>query len=247
MPDTYKLLFAKGEEEIFLFSRMANRHGLIAGATGTGKTVSLKVMAEAFSSLGVPVFLADIKGDVASICNAGGDNPKIEERVKSLELSDFKYQGFPTVLWDVFGKQGHPVRTTISEMGPLLLSRLLGLNEVQSGVLNIVFKVADDSGLLLIDLKDLRQMLKYVGDNAQDYTVEYGNVSIQSIGAIQRGLLVLEEQGGHNFFAEPSLDIMDFLKIDKEGKGQVNVLASDQLFQSPALYSAFLLWLLSEL
>ena len=247
MPDSYKLLFAKGENEIFLNSRMANRHGLIAGATGTGKTVSLKVLAEAFSSIGVPVFLADIKGDVASICNAGGNNPKIEERIKNLGLKDFKYQGFPTVLWDVFGTQGHPVRTTISEMGPLLLSKLLGLNDVQTGVLNIVFKVADDTGLLLIDLKDLRQMLKFIGDNAKDYTTDYGNVSIQSIGAIQRGLLTLEEQGGDNFFAEPALEISDFLSLDKDGKGCINVLASDQLFQAPDLYSTFLLWLLSEL
>ncbi len=247
MPDSYKLLFAKGEEPIYMSTRMANRHGLIAGATGTGKTVSLKVLAEAFSSIGVPVFLADIKGDVASICNAGGGNPKIDERIKNLGLSDFKYRGFPAVLWDVFGTQGHPVRTTISEMGPLLLSRLLGLNDVQSGVLNLVFKVADDNGLLLIDLKDLRQMLKYIGDNAKDYTIDYGNVSIQSIGAIQRGLLSLEEQGADNFFAEPELDIYDFLKTDSEGNGYINILASDRLFQAPALYSTFLLWLLSEL
>ncbi len=245
--DTYKLLFAKGDSEIFLSSKMANRHGLIAGATGTGKTVSLKVLAEAFSSIGVPVFLADIKGDVASICNPGGNNPKIDERIKALGLTNFKYQGFPAVLWDVFGSQGHPVRTTISEMGPLLLSRLLGLNDVQSGVLNIVFKVADDTGMLLIDLKDLRGMLKYIGDNARDYTTDYGNVSIQSIGAIQRGLLVLEEQGGNNFFAEPALDILDLINLDKDGRGYINVLASDQLFQAPALYSTFLLWLLSEL
>jgi uncharacterized protein len=247
MQDNYRMLFARGRDEIFLLPKMSNRHGLITGATGTGKTVSLKVLAEAFSSIGVPVFLADIKGDVASICNPGGDKPKIDERIKMLGLKDFEYQGFPTTLWDVFGIQGHPVRTTISEMGPLLISRLLGLNEVQSGVLNIVFKVADDSGMLLIDLKDLRHMLKYIGDNAKDYTLEYGNVSVQSIGAIQRGLLSLEEQGGENFFAEPALDISDFLKIDKDGRGHINVLASDKLFHSPALYSTFLLWLLSEL
>jgi len=245
--DSGKILFAKGNEELFLLSRMANRHGLITGATGTGKTVSLKVLAEAFSSMGVPVFLADIKGDVASICNAGGGNPKIDERIKSLGLKGFKYQGFPAILWDVFGQLGHPVRTTISEMGPLLLSRLLGLNDTQSGVLNIVFKVADDMGLLLIDLKDLRHMLKYVGDRAGEYTLDYGNISKQSIGAIQRGLLTLEEQGGSNFFAEPALDIMDFLKTDKNGMGNINIMASEQLFQSPALYSTFLLWLLSEL
>jgi uncharacterized protein len=247
MQDINKILFAKSKDDIFLLSKMANRHGLITGATGTGKTVSLKVLAEAFSSIGVPVFLADIKGDVASISNPGGNNPKIEERIKLLSLNDFKYQGFPTLFWDVFGTEGHPVRTTISEMGPLLLSRLLGLNEVQSGVLNIVFKVADDLGMLLIDLKDLRHMLKFIGDNAKDYSLEYGNVSIQSIGAIQRGLLTLEEQGGENFFAEPALDILDFLKIDKDGRGYINVMASDKLYQSPALYSTFLLWLLSEL
>ncbi len=247
MSDITKLLFAKSDNEIFLLPKMANRHGLITGATGTGKTVSLKVLAEAFSSIGVPVFLSDIKGDVASISTAGGGNPKIEERIKKLGLKDFKYQSFPTVLWDVFGTQGHPVRATVSEMGPLLLARLLGLNEVQSGVLNIVFKVADDSGMLLIDLKDLRGMLKYIGDNARDYTLDYGNISVQSIGAIQRGLLTIEEQGGKNFFAEPALDILDFLKTDNSGRGRINILAADRLFNSQALYSTFLLWLLSEL
>ncbi|MBN2072905.1 MAG: DUF853 family protein [Actinobacteria bacterium] len=247
MEEIHKMLFARGKRDIFLSSKMSNRHGLIAGATGTGKTVSLKVLAEAFSSSGVPVFLADIKGDVASICRPGGGNPKIDERIKMLGLNSFGYEGFPVAFWDVFGILGHPVRTTISEMGPLLLSRLLGLNEVQSGVLNIVFKVADDSGMLLIDLKDLRHMLKYVGDNSKDYTLEYGNIAAQSIGAIQRGLLTLEEQGGENFFAEPALDIMDFLKTDNEGRGIINILAAEQLFHSPALYSSFLLWLLSEL
>ncbi|MDD3521057.1 MAG: DUF853 family protein [Actinomycetota bacterium] len=247
MSEINKLLIAKGKKEIFLFPKMANRHGLIAGATGTGKTVSLKVMSEAFSSIGVPVFLADIKGDLATISQAGGGNPKIDDRIKMLELSDFEYQSFPTILWDVFGQLGHPVRTTISEMGPLLISRLLGLNDTQTGVLNIVFKVADNSGMMLIDLKDLRHMLKYVGDNSAEYTTEYGNISKQSIGAIQRGLLVLEEQGGNNFFAEPALDIMDFIKTDKNGKGYINVLSSEKLFESPTLYSTFLLWLLSEL
>lgn len=201
MSEINPLLIAKGKEEVFLYPKMANRHGIIAGATGTGKTVSLKVLSEAFSSIGVPVFLADIKGDLATISQAGGGNPKIEERIKMLDLKDFSYQAFSTILWDVFGQTGHPVRTTITEMGPLLLSRLLGLNETQTGVLNIIFKIADDSGLLLIDLKDMRSMLKYVGDNAADYTLDYGNISKQSIGAIQRGLLVLEEQGGNNFFA----------------------------------------------
>ncbi len=247
MSEINPLLIAKGKKEVFLYPKMANRHGLIAGATGTGKTVSLKVLSEAFSSIGVPVFLADIKGDLATISQAGGENLKIDERIKMLKLNDFSYQAFPTILWDVFGQIGHPVRTTISEMGPLLIARLLGLNETQTGVLNIIFKIADDSGLLLIDLKDLRQMLKYVGDNAGDYTLEYGNISKQSIGAIQRGLLVLEEQGGNNFFAEPALDIMDFIKTTSEGKGYINVLASEKLFESPTLYSTFLLWLLSQL
>ncbi|MBN1299372.1 MAG: DUF853 family protein [Actinobacteria bacterium] len=247
MDDIKKILFAKSSEEIFLLLKMANRHGLITGATGTGKTISLKVLAEAFSLAGVPVFLSDIKGDVASIFAAGGGNAKIEKRIKDLGLKDFRYRDFPVVLWDVFGSLGHPVRTTVSEMGPLLLSRLLGLNDTQSGVLNIVFKVADDSGMLLIDLKDLRHMLKYVGDHSSEYTVDYGNVSKQSIGAIQRGLLALQEQGGDNFFAEPALDINDFLKTDKNGMGNINILASEQLFHAPALYATFLLWLLSEL
>lgn len=247
MSEINPLLIAKGKEEVFLYPKMANRHGIIAGATGTGKTVSLKVLSEAFSSIGVPVFLADIKGDLATISQAGGGNPKIEERIKMLDLKDFSYQAFSTILWDVFGQTGHPVRTTITEMGPLLLSRLLGLNETQTGVLNIIFKIADDSGLLLIDLKDMRSMLKYVGDNAADYTLDYGNISKQSIGAIQRGLLVLEEQGGNNFFAEPALDIMDFIKTTPEGEGYINVLSSEKLFESPTLYSTFLLWLLSQL
>lgn len=243
----HKLQIAKGDEEIYIFPKMANRHGLIAGATGTGKTITLKVLAEKFSSIGVPVFMADIKGDLASICNPGISSPKIDERISNMGLAEFSFQGFPTVLWDVFGRLGHPVRTTISEMGPLLLSRLLGLNDTQTGVLNIVFKIADDTGMMLIDLKDLKSMLQYVGDNSKEFTTEYGTITKQSIGAIQRGLLTLEGQGAENFFAEPALDIMDLIKTDSNGFGNINILASEQLFHSPALYSTFLLWLLSEL
>lgn len=247
MAEIYKLPIAKSSEELFILAKMANRHGLIAGATGTGKTVSLKVMAEAFSQIGVPVFLADIKGDLASISFAGETSPNMEDRLKMLGLEGFEFKGFPVRFWDVFGELGHPVRTTVSEMGPMLLSRLLDLNDVQTGVINIVFKIADDQGLLLIDLKDLRAMLKYVGDNAKEYTVEYGTVSKQSIGAIQRGLLRLEEQGGDHFFGEPALNIMDFIMTDPDGRGIINVLAAEKLFQYPALYATFLLWMLSEL
>lgn len=247
MVKTQKMLFAKGDTELFVIPEMANRHGLIAGATGTGKTISLKVLAESFSSIGVPVFLADVKGDLSGLCMTGQSNSKIEERVKSLGLENFRYRNYPVAFWDVFGLQGHPVRTTVSEMGPLLLSRLLGLNDTQSGILNIVFRIADDMGMLLIDMKDLRAMLKFVGDNAKDYTTEYGTITRQSIGAIQRGLLTLEEQGAEQFFGEPALDIMDFIRTDKDGMGVINILASDQLFHAPALYSTFLLWLLSEL
>lgn len=247
MGDGYKLLIGKGDHPTELLSKMSNRHGLIAGATGTGKTVTLKVMAENFSSIGVPVFLADVKGDLASISESGVMSSKLQERIESLELNDFTFQGYPTRLWDVFGKTGHPVRTTVSEMGPLLLSRLLGLNDTQEGVLSIVFRLADDMGMLLIDLKDLRSMLQYTGENSKEISIKYGNVSKQSIGAIQRSLLRLEDQGGDLFFGEPALDIYDFISLDKEGKGYINVLSSEILFNSPTLYSTFLLWLLSEL
>jgi len=247
MSDIRGLLFAKGEKEICLLPQMANRHGLIAGATGTGKTISLKVMAESFSSIGVPVFLADVKGDLSGICKAGQSSSKIEERIRMMGIDHFEYRGFPVAFWDVFGIQGHPVRSTISEMGPLLLSKLLNLNETQRGILNIVFKIADDMGMLLIDLKDLRAMLKYVGDNSKDFTTEYGSISKQSIGAIQRGLLALEEQGAEKFFGEPALDIFDLMKTDENGMGYINILAADRLFQFPELYSTFLLWLLAEL
>lgn len=241
------LRIARGKEELHLSPRMANRHALIAGATGTGKTVSLRVLAEQFSSLGVPVFLADIKGDLSGLAKPGGGNPKIEERVKKLGLTDFSYQGFPVVFWDIFGDRGHPLRTTVSEMGPLLLSRILSLNETQSGVLNLVFKVADDTGLLLLDMKDLREMTRFVGDNAADFKTRYGNISTASIGAIQRNLLILEEQGGDRLFGEPALDIQDLLQTDATGKGMINILCAEQLMQSPKVYATFLLWLLAEL
>lgn len=247
MSDLQQLLFAKGDTEVYILPRMANRHGLIAGATGTGKTISLKVMAESFSSIGVPVFLSDIKGDLASLCMQGEPGPKMDERIKQLGLTNFSFRSFPVAFWDVFGQLGHPVRTTISDMGPLLLGRLLSLNDTQSGILNILFKIADDEGTLLLDLKDLKSMLKYVGDNASEFTTEYGNITKPSIGTIQRNLLTLEQQGGDQFFGEPALDIRDFMKTDEKGCGYINVLAAQQLYNSPALYSTFLLWLLSEL
>ncbi len=241
------LIIARGKEDIGLWPKMANRHGLIAGATGTGKTVTLRVLAEAFSRIGVPVFLADIKGDVSGVCRPGGDNPKVLERVKTLGLQDFAFQAYPVTFWDVYGVQGHPVRTTISEMGPLLLSRLLNLNDTQSGVLTVVFKLADDHGLLLLDLKDLQAMLQYVGDHADEVRTRYGNVSAASIGAIQRNLLTLEHQGGEAFFGEPALNLADFLQTGGDGKGMINILAADRLLQAPKVYATLLLWLLSEL
>lgn len=241
------LSIAKGAQELFLLPRMANRHGLIAGATGTGKTVTLRVIAEHFSQIGVPVFMADVKGDLSGIARAGADNPKITERVSKLGLSDFKFSSFPTVFWDVYGEQGHPVRTTISDMGPLLMARLLNLNDTQGGVLTMVFKIADDNGMLLLDLKDLRAMLQYVGDNAAQFKTQYGNVSAASIGAIQRGLLGLEEQGGAKFFGEPALDLEDLMQTDSHGRGVINILVADKLINAPKLYATFLLWLLSEL
>ena len=247
MKKTGKILLAKKEKEVFLLPPMANRHGLIAGATGTGKTITLQVLAESFSSLGVPVFLADVKGDLAGLCISGEGNPHVEKRVKELGLEGFNYSAFPVVFWDVFAEQGHPVRTTISEMGPLLLGRLLNLNDTQSGILNIVFKIADDLGMLLLDFKDLKAMLSYVGENSKEFTIKYGAVSKQSIGIIQRALLTLEEQGGNYLFGEPALDIWDFMKTDAQGRGHLNILASEQLYQAPTLYATFLLWLLAEL
>ena len=242
-----RLLIAKGEHEIGLLPKMANRHGLIAGATGTGKTVTLRVLAEAFSRIGVPVFMADVKGDLSGLIKPGGDKPKVVERVETLKLQDFQFRAYPVVFWDVDGVQGHPVRTTISEMGPLLLGRLLNLNDTQSGVLTLVFKIADDNGLLLLDLKDLRAMLRYVGDYAEQFRTQYGNVSAASIGTIQRNLLALEHEGGDALFGEPALNFKDFLQTSAKGEGIINILTADKLINSPKVYATLLLWLLSEL
>ena len=240
------LLIAKNDKtELALLPGLANRHGLITGATGTGKTVTLQALAQRFSAIGVPVFMADVKGDLSGIAKPGGANPKVAERLKALKLS-VAPEGCPVVFWDVFGKGGHPVRATISDMGPLLLGRMLDLNETQEGVLSLVFKIADDQGLLLLDLKDLRAMLQHVGDNAAQFKTAYGNVSTASIGAIQRGLLQLENQGGAKFLGEPMLDIGDLMQT-RDGKGVVNILAAGELMNSPKLYSTFLLWLLAEL
>ena len=244
---TQPLLIAKNESaELSILPAMANRHGLITGATGTGKTVTLQSLAERFSDIGVPCFMSDVKGDLSGISQAGGANPKVAERVEKLGLADFQYQAHPVTFWDVFGESGHPVRATISDMGPLLLSRMLELNETQAGVLNLVFKVADDAGLLLLDLKDLRAMLQFVGDNAKDFTTEYGNISAASVGAIQRGLLALESQGGEKIFGEPMLNIADIMQTER-GKGVINILSADKLMQAPKMYATLLLWLLSEL
>jgi uncharacterized protein len=245
---TEPLALAKvGSEELCLLPALANRHGLVAGATGTGKTVTLQVLAEKFSRAGVPVFMADVKGDFSGISAPGSLSPKMKERLAMLKVDEPTWDGCPVVFWDVYGDQGHPVRATISDMGPLLLARLLNLNDTQSGVLTLVFKIADDNGLLLLDLKDLRAMLQYVGDNAAQFKTDYGNVSAASVGAIQRGLLELEHQGAEQFFGEPMLAIDDLMQTDSKGRGVVNVLAADKLMQAPKLYSTFLLWLLAEL
>ena len=234
------------ENELVLLPALANRHGLITGATGTGKTITLQVLAERFSSIGVPVFMADVKGDLSGLAAPGVDSPKLKQRLDSLGVSDWAPAKFPAAFWDVSGAQGHPVRATISDMGPILLSRLFNLNDTQAGVLQLVFKIADDNGVLLLDLKDLRAMVQHVGEHAKEFTTEYGNVSAASIGAIQRSLLTLGEQGGEAFFGEPMLDINDLMQTE-DGKGIVNILAADKLMASPRLYSTFLLWLLSEL
>jgi DNA helicase HerA-like ATPase len=241
------ILVAKSETDLSLLPGLANRHGLVAGATGTGKTVTLQVLAEGFSKLGVPVFMADVKGDLTGISQPGTPKPKLTERIAALGLGDFTFAGFPVVLWDVFGAQGHPVRATIAEMGPLLLSRLLNLNDIQTGVLNLTFKIADDNGLLLLDLKDLQAILQHVGENAAEYKTTYGNISAASIGAIQRGLVALGQQGAEKFFGEPALDLMDFIQTDAKGMGQINILAADKLLAAPRLYATFLLWMLNEL
>ena len=240
------LLVAKSKSDLALLPAMANRHGLITGATGTGKTVTLQTLAECFSSIGVPVFMADVKGDLAGMAAAGGGNAKVAERVKALKLQGFEYRAAPVTLWDVFGVDGHPLRSTVSEMGPLLLARVLDLNETQAGVLAAVFRIADDNGLLLLDLKDLRAILQFAGDNASQYRTQYGNISTASIGAIQRGLLSLESQGGDKLFGEPALALDDLMQT-VGGRGVVNILAADKLLSNPRVYSTLLLWLLSEL
>lgn len=242
-----RIWMAQSDKNIFLLPEMANRHGLIAGATGTGKTITMKVMAESFSEMGVPVFLADIKGDLSGMCKPGVNTADMQERISRFGIECFEFKGYPTRFWDIFGEAGIPVRVSVSEMGPVLLARLLGLTEIQQGVLNIVFRVADDNGLLLLDLKDLRAMVQYVGDNRAEYTVQYGNVSAASIGAIQRALLSFENEGGELFFGEPSLDIRDFIRTDASGKGYINILSSSKLVASPTVYGTFLLWLLTEL
>lgn len=238
---------ADDHKPVYLLPQMANRHGLIAGATGTGKTVTLKVMAEGFSDMGVPVFLGDIKGDLSGMIKLGEPGDKISQRLMEIGVTEFKHESYPSIFWDVYGEQGHPVRATISEMGPLLLSRMLNLNDTQAGVLNILFRVADDEGMLLLDVKDVKAMLAYVGENASKYTLNYGNVSKASIGAIQRAIAVLEDQGGDKFFGEPALKITDWMKTDEDGRGYINILSCDKLFLSPLMYSTFLLWMLSEL
>ena len=245
---TESLLIAKNnEQELCLLPQMANRHGLITGATGTGKTVTLQSLAESFSRIGVPVFLSDIKGDLSGLGKAGGGNAKVTARVEQLKLEDFAHRPYPVTFWDVFGRMGHPLRATVSDMGPLLLGRMLNLNEVQQGVLALVFKIADDNGLLLLDLKDLRAMVQSVGDNAGEYTTGYGNISTASIGAIQRGLLQIETQGGDKLFGEPMLNIADLMQTGSDGYGMINIFAADQLMTSPKVYSTMLLWLLAEL
>jgi DNA helicase HerA-like ATPase len=241
------ILIGKGESLQFLLPAYGNRHGLVTGATGTGKTVTLQVLTEGFSRIGVPVFLADVKGDLAGLSQPIAPHPKIDERLTTIGITDFAPTAWPVVFWDLFGASGHAVRTTISEMGPLLLANLLELNDTQEGILNIAFRVADEQGLLLLDLEDLRALLRFVAENARTLSVEYGNVSPASVAAIQRRLLVLEEQGAEHFFGEPALELADLQRTDLAGRGVINVLAADRLIQKPRLYATFLLWLLSEL
>jgi len=240
------IFVAKAKQELFLLPKMANRHGLIAGATGTGKTVTLARLAEGFSRIGVPVFMADVKGDLAGVAMPGGDSEKVTARVKELKLDGYEPAACPVVFWDLYGEQGHPVRATVSDMGPLLLARILGLNDTQEGVLNAIFKIADDNGWLLLDLKDLRAMVQHVGDNAKQFTTDYGNISAASVGTIQRALLALESQGADKFFGEPALNLDDLMQTEG-GQGVVNVLAADKLMGAPKLYATFLLWMLAEL
>lgn len=247
MSEIDPILIGKGENLQYLLPGFGNRHGLITGATGTGKTVTLQVLAEGFSRIGVPVFLADVKGDLAGLSQPIAPHPKIDERLEKIGIEDFEATGWPVVFWDLFGKSGHPIRTTISEMGPLLLANLLELNDTQEGILNIAFRIADEEGLLLLDLKDLRALLRFVADNAKLFSRQYGNVSGASVAAIQRRLLVLDEQGAENFFGEPALELADIRRVDFSGRGVINVLAADKLIHKPRLYATFLLWLLSEL
>lgn len=238
---------ADPQQDIALHSQFANRHGLIAGATGTGKTVTLKVLAESFSRIGVPVFLADAKGDVSSLAQAGASSPKLDERLKALNIDAVAFAASPVLFWDLFGAQGHPIRTTVSEIGPLLLAQMLNLNDTQEGVLAAVFRIADDQGLLLIDFKDLKAVISHVSEHAAEFKAEYGNLPPASLGAIQRNLLALADQGGDQFFGEPSLNILDFIQTDAQGQGYINILAADKLMNTPKLYATFLLWMLSEL
>ena len=242
------LLIARTPQtQLHLLSNMANRHGLITGATGTGKTVTLQKLAESFSAIGVPVFMADVKGDLTGIAAEGVASEKLLARLANIGVNDWQPQASPAVLWDIFGEKGHPLRATVSDLGPLLLARLLNLNEVQSGVLQIIFRIADDQGLLLLDFKDLRAMTQYIGDNAKSFQTQYGNINSASVGAIQRGLLSLEQQGAEYFFGEPMLDIKDWMRSDANGRGVINILSAEKLYQMPKLYATTLLWMLSEL
>lgn len=241
------ILLGKGEHRQYLDPAYGNRHGLITGATGTGKTVTLQVLAEGFSSIGVPVFLADVKGDLAGLSQAITPHPKVDQRIREIGIEDFTPTAWPTVFWDVFGRNGHPVRTTISEMGPLLLASLLELNDTQEGVLNIAFRVADEQGLLLLDLKDLSALLRFVGENASTFSQQYGNIAAASVAAIQRRLLVLDQQGAEEFFGEPALELGDLMRRDLSGRGVINVLAAHELIHQPRLYATFMLWLLAEM
>ncbi len=238
-----------GEEKVYIYPKMANRHGMIAGATGTGKTITLKVLAESFSSCGVPVFLADVKGDLAAMCRPGEENEKVRERINSMKLDEygFDFQSYPTTYWDVYGENGMPLRTTFSEMGPLLLSRILDLNDTQSDILTVIFKIADDEGLLLLDTKDLKSMIQYVSEHNKEYSLEYGNMAKQSLTAILRAVVALESEGGDRFFGETALNIADWMCTSYEGKGAIQVLDCQKLINNPTMYSTFLLWMMSEL
>ena len=242
-----KIWIGRGGEDCYLLPSMANRHGLITGATGTGKTISLKVLAESFSAIGVPVFLADVKGDLAGMCRAGEVTSALEKRLEFFGLADFPYQEFPTCFWDLYGQKGHPIRTTVSDFGPILLSRLMELTDVQQSVLEMLFRIADDKGLLLLDMKDLRSMIRYASEHRAEYLAEYGNMTPQSLGALQRKVLVLEDNGGGLFFGEPALDIRDWMKYDLAGRGYINVLDCTELFLHPTMYATFMIWLLNAL